>query len=128
MADEPENPVLALLRQLAANVYAGFERLDAKTDRMAAEQRAMNTKVDRIAADQMAMRAEFSAKFERTDAKLDRAAVRADDVMGAQVRMATDIAALRAIQEEGGRTLVDGVRQDLESLRDRVEALERGGS
>jgi hypothetical protein len=57
-------------------------------------------------------------------AKLNRAAVRADDVMAAQVRMQTDIAAIRAAQEDGGRTIVDEFREDLESLQDRVEAIE----
>jgi hypothetical protein len=64
-------------------------------------------------------------KLDRMDAKLDRAAVRADGVMGAQVRMATDIAALRAVREEGGRALADEFREDLESLRERVDAIER---
>jgi hypothetical protein len=48
----------------------------------------------------------------RMDAKLDRAAARADDVMGVQVRVKTDIAAIRATLE------------DHDSLRERVEALE----
>jgi hypothetical protein len=127
MADEPENPVLVLLHQLAASV-----------ERIGDEQQATNTRIDGLAAEQRemrteqrAMRAEFNAKFQRlTDrsdrmvAKLDRAAVRADDVMGAQVRMQTDIAALRAAQEEGEREVADEFRQDLESLRERVDVLE----
>jgi hypothetical protein len=134
MADEPENLVVEMLR-----------RLDAKVDGVVAEQQAMKTEQTAMRAEQQAMKAEqtamraeqqatntkldrLSARVDIMDIKLDRAAIRADDVMGAQARMATDIAALRAIQEEGGRTLVDGVRQDLESLRERVEALERHGS
>jgi hypothetical protein len=120
MADEPENPVLVLLHQLAASV-----------ERIGDEQQATNTRIDGLAAEQREMRTEFNAKFQRlTDrsdrmvAKLDRAAVRADDVMGAQVRMQTDIAALRAAQEEGEREVADEFRQDLESLRERVDVLE----
>ena len=99
MADEN---VLALLQEIRAGqreMKADIARVDSKVDRL-------TTRADRM------------------DAKLDRAAIRADDVMGSQVRMATDIAALRAIQEECGREVVDEFREDLGDLRDRVEALE----
>jgi K+-transporting ATPase c subunit len=115
MADEE---ILVLLQQIASKV-------DAQGD-----------KLDRVAADQTALRTETNAKLDRIDGKVDalttrvdgldakvtRAAARADDGLAAQVRTATDIAAIRShLQEEGRGEL----RQELESLRERVEVLER---
>ncbi len=115
MADEPENPVVVLLRQLGDKI----DRVDEK--------------VDRVAADQQTAR----ANSERTDRKIDRmggrldhiatqsnrAARRADDVMASQSRIQTDIAAIRAHLEDGERRLVDEFRQDTEQLTFRVDDL-----
>jgi hypothetical protein len=113
MADEQISLILELLRELGA-----------KTDRIAAGQTAMRAEQTSMRTDQAAMRADITridAKLERMDTKLDRAAARTDDVMAAQVRMKTDIAVIRALQEEDGH----GLRQELDSLRERVDALER---
>jgi len=122
------------LEQIRAIVHGAVAPLDAK--------------IDRVAAGQEAMRSDMNAKFgqlgdkidhvdtrvdrltDRTDSvrrTLNRVAVRADDVMASQSRIKTDIAAIRAVQEDGGRTLADEFREDVEDLRERVEALEEKG-
>jgi hypothetical protein len=129
MADEPDN-VLALLHEIRAEQRSARADMSAmradqasmRTDMasMLTDQASMRTDMASMRADQVAMRADIS----RMDAKLDRAAVRADDVMGAQVRMQTDIRAIRAEQEDHGRILAGKLRQDVDDLRERVEALE----
>ncbi len=138
MADEQISLILDLLRELGAKtdgIAADQTAARAEMASMRADQTAARAEMASMRADQTAtrtdmasMRAEMAsmrADITRIDAKLDRAAARADDVMASQVRLKTDIAVIRAMQEEHTRILMGGLRQELDSLRERVDALER---
>ena len=106
MPDE-ENPVLVLLNAMRAEMNAKFDHLTARADRT-------DIRLERM-----------GSKLEHMDNKLNRAASRADDVMTAQVKMQTDITAIRATLEDGGRSIVREFREDILSLQDRVEKIEQ---
>jgi hypothetical protein len=90
------------LQQMRAIVHEAVAPLDAKIDRLDARQAATDTKIDRL-----------TSKVDGMDTKLDRVIARADDILTGIVRLRTDAENRDA-----------GIRQEIENLRERVEALE----
>jgi outer membrane murein-binding lipoprotein Lpp len=121
MADEHENLVLVLLRQLGDKI----DRVDDKVDRVAADQTAMNAKVDRLDVKVNGL----DAKFNRLDAKVDRTDQKVDSVIKQQIDMQHDVSMLRHSIAPGEMEAVNNdiaqFRRELSSLTARVDQIEK---
>lgn len=95
MTGEELEQIRAIVEQAVAPLRAAQAVTDTKLDRLTSKVGGMDV------------------RFDRVEAKLDRVIDRADDILTGVVRLRTDAENRDA-----------GIRQEIDSLRERVEALE----